>query len=328
LQKQAGKLYCARDFQVTSLLRKQQWPNQFFNWSHISHWYHKWCLLVVLFCLTANEALAANELAIGPRAKVSSIDITIERLIDLNFKTRAQLSTLRYRAVMKYPQLLAKQYAPDAATFGQIEDRKPWFGTLGLAYYGIGKDSIKGPSVQSMHFINPYLLVGDGTVGSLPKDKVTEKDLGCRTYPTMLQASNLKWYPQARRAEVTYEKTAYEKEMCAAFNYSNYTLSGQTQFALTNARDMGFNYVFIPPSWASNIHVGSPMKSAMPIPHFIHCGTSCGYPGGCNNLSPETAWLDNFTIEKLPAKIGFSFWINPPKTGREPPDMTFIVNYR
>jgi len=284
--------------------------------------------LLIFFLGLSTPVYAANELAIGPRAKVRAIEISITPPQDLNFKTRLELSKLRYIAAMKYPQLLCHQYVPDGPTLGQIEDKKPWWGHVGRAYYGEGPNSIKGDSVQSTNFLNPYLLVSDVTIAPLPKDKVTETELGYRKFPTAMKPTNLIWYPQARRAEVTYEKTQYEKEMCDTFNYPRYTLGGQTALALVNARDMGFNYVYIPPSFASNIRVGSPMKTAMPIPHFYHCGTACGYPGGCNNLSPATAWTDDFMIEKVPAKIGLSFWIKQPVTGREPPDMTFVVNYR
>jgi hypothetical protein len=277
---------------------------------------------------SAHAAHAANELAIGSKAKVSALELSIAPPQNLNFKSRLELSKLRYAAAMKYPQLLSKQYAPDGPTLGQLQDNKPWWGDIGRAFYGEGQNSIRGDSVQSTNLLNPFLLVSDVTIAPLPKDKVTEQDLAHKKYPTAVRPSNLIWYPQARRAEVTYEKTLYEKQMCEIFNYPRYTLYGQTALSIVNARDLGFNYVYIPPSFASNIHIGTPMKTAMPIPHFMHCGTACGYPGGCNNLSPATPWLDDFVIERVPAKIGFSFWIKPPTTGREPPDMTFIVNYR
>ncbi|MDZ4834389.1 MAG: hypothetical protein SGJ27_11485 [Candidatus Melainabacteria bacterium] len=294
----------------------------------VGAWYYIWCLVSSALVASTTQANAANELAIGPKARVSSVDITIVPPEDFNFKTRMQLSLLRYKAAMRYPQLLCKQYVPDSATFGQIADKKPWWGVIGLAYYGAGNNSIKGVSVQSMDFLNPYLLVSDNTVGPLPKDKVSEQDLWSTKLPMQMQATNLKWYPQAKRAEVTYERSQYEQEMSTKFNFTRFKLRGQTSLTMTNARDLGFNYVYIPASWASNVKIGSAMKTAMPIPHFIHCGGGCGYPGGCNNVSPATDWTDRFEIEKLPAKIGFSFWIDAPKTGREPPDMTFIVNYR
>jgi hypothetical protein len=285
-------------------------------------------LAATLLLAVSHAAHAANELAIGPKAKVRTIELSINPRIDLNFKTKLELSDLRYRAAMKYPQLLLKKYVPDAPTLGQLEDKKPWWGDVGRAYYGEGQNSIRGDSVQSTNLLNPFLLVSDVTIAPLPKDKVTEQDLAHKKYPTAVKPSHLIWYPQARTAEVTYEKTLYEKEMCEIFKYPRYTLYGQTALSIVNARDLGFNYVYIPPTFATNIHIGSPMKTAKLIPQFMHCGTACGYPGGCNNLSPATDWLDNFMIERVPARIGFSFWIDPPTTGKEPPDMTFIVNYR
>ena len=126
--------------------------------------------MLIAFSAATDFAYAANELAIGPKAKVRKLELSITPPKDLNFKSRLELSKLRYAAAMKYPQLLCKQYAPDGPTFGQLEDNKPWWGHVGRAYYGEGQNSIRGDSVQSINLLNPFLLVADVTVAPLPKD--------------------------------------------------------------------------------------------------------------------------------------------------------------
>lgn len=291
-------------------------------------WYLVWCMFGVAFVVALSEQCFANDLAVGRSAKAEYVDVAIAPARDFNFKSRAELFALRMDAIQQHPELLNGAYHLDQATFGQIVDKRPWWGDLGQAYYGPGQNSIKGKSLESRFFLNPYLLVGDRVSYTLPKDKVTEVDLARRAYDTYLQPSNLRWWPKGGKAEVTYDISALKSRFCSMFNYTSLELSGVRGFSLSNARDLGLKYVFIPPSWAYNCSVGVPMKSPMPIPHYIHCGNSCGYPGGCNNLSPATSWLDSFTINKLPARISCMFWKNPPKTGREPPDMTYTLNYR
>ena len=43
---------------------------------------------------------------------------------------------IRRKYVMKYSQLIQGDYEPDKDIFGQIESGKPWWGILGISYYG------------------------------------------------------------------------------------------------------------------------------------------------------------------------------------------------
>ncbi|MBX9671770.1 MAG: hypothetical protein K2X93_29545 [Candidatus Obscuribacterales bacterium] len=293
-----------------------------------SQWYLIWCLIgAVVFTVWPGKSFA-NDLAVGRSAKAEYVDVAITSARDFNFKTRAELFALRIGSIQQHPELLNHAYRPDQATFGLIVDKRPWWGDIGQAYYGPGQNSIKGKSLESRFFLNPYLLVGDRMSHGLPTEKITEVDLARRSYETYLQPSNLRWWPKSGKAEVTYDLSGFKSRYCSMFDYSNLVLKGTRGLSLVNARDLGLKYVFIPPSWAYNCSVGVPMTAPMPIPHYIHCGNSCGYPGGCNNQSPATPWLDSFSIEKVPARISLMFWKNPPKTGREPPDMTYTLNYR
>ncbi len=292
----------------------------------VKAWYHLWCLTITTSLVT--QAALANDLAVGHAAVVEKVSISLNPPADFNFKGKDTLLSMRTAQVVKHQNLLTSKYIPDPECYGQIEDQKPWWGTLGLSYYGPGQNSIKGLSLESRFFLNPFLLAGDRSGLGLPKDRVTEADLTRKVYPTYLQPSNLVWYPKLRRGEVTYDVSGYKKQMCTLFGYEKYDLRGPRDLTLINARDLGLKFTFIPPNWSSNITIGTPMKSVMRIPNFIHRGDSCGYPGGCNNQSPDTPWLQSFTIDKLPARIGFVFWKKPPLTHKVPPDMTFFILYK
>jgi hypothetical protein len=287
-------------------------------------------LLSIVMCSFPSTAPAtANELAIGKQSRLSGqVEIPLTPLADFNFKPKAEILSMRKTEVMKHADLLKGKYVPNDAVFGQITDRRPWWGTIGQAYYGAGAKSITGQAIQSQYILNPFLLAGLFSTPSLPKDKVSEADLTRKSYPTSYQASGLRWWPAQSKAEVTYAISSYKSQMCSLFGYTSYDITGDYALELINARDLGLNYVYIPPSWLYNMTAGAPMKGPIAIPHYIHCGGSCGYPGGCNNKSPACSALDSFQITRLPARLTLMFWKKAPTTGREPADMTFTINYR
>lgn len=97
---------------------------------------------------------------------------------------------------------------------------------------------------------------------------------------------------------------------------------------LINARDLGFAYASIPVSLLTNIHLPENVDEAREIPQFVHCGGSCGYPGGCNNMSPNSNWLDNCQITDLPADITLFLWRQRPSGPQAQPDFRYTIHYR
>jgi len=63
----------------------------------------------------------------------------------------------------------------------------------------------------------------------------------------------------------------------------------------------------------------------VPILHFIHCGSSCGYPGGGNNTSPVQPELA-IQVPKLPARAVIRLWHAEPATVKIPPDMMVYLD--
>ncbi|SRR5579875_539896 len=286
-------------------------------------------LAAAVACCTFTACTRANELAIGKAAKIKGpIQIPIAPPADFNFKPVAQIMAMRKAEVNKYAALLKSDYKPNSEVFGQVEDRKPWWGTIGMAFYGRGSKSIIGPAEESRFVLNPFLLAGNMEIIGLDRRRIREADLLQMSYPTFYQPAGLRWWPDQGKAEVTYHVSSLESQLASMLGYSRYdTRSAGMGLELINARDLGLNYVYIPPAWAYNIEIGSPMRGIISIPQFIHCGGSCGYPGGCNNMSPARAELDRFKITKLPARLVLMFWANAPAKG-EPPDMTYTINYQ
>jgi len=94
-----------------------------------------------------------------------------------------------------------------------------------------------------------------------------------------------------------------------------------------NARDFGFPFMYLDPKNSLNL---VPWKSpdALEIPQMIHCGGSCGYPGGCNNMSPHRVELDNNRLTRLPARAYLRLWRERPKDAKtSSPDFVMVIDF-
>ena len=255
-----------------------------------------------------------NALAIGEVAKVESVSIDIQPPVELDWKSKSEVLQLRSAAVQQYPELLAAEYVPDEAVFGQIVDGLPWWGMEGQYFYDSGERSIAGPSEESRFILNPYILVA-ASFYDWWQGRIAETELS--TFPLTCAPHDLYWWPREARAEVTYDAECVNRGQ-------NYT------FVLIayNARDFNLNYIFV--SYQDSLNVTKPEIPAMPLanPQFIHQGNSCGYPGGCNNMSPYTPEIDGLEITELPARVIIWLWKHKPASPQQTPDMTFVLHFR
>lgn len=255
-----------------------------------------------------------NELAIGDGAKVASVNVDIQPPTELDWKSKSEVLQLRAMTVQQYPELMAAEYVPDEAVFGQIVDGLPWWGMEGEFFYWKGEKSIAGPSEESRFILNPFLLVA-ADFYSWWQGKIAEAELS--TFPLTCLPGDLHWRPQEARAEATYDAECIKRGQNYAFDLIAY-----------NARDMNLNYIFV--SYQDSLNV---TKSDMPTtvyanPQFIHQGGSCGYPGGCNNMSPYTPEIDGLEITDFPAQVIIWLWRHKPASPEQPPDMTFVLSFR
>jgi len=255
-----------------------------------------------------------NKLKIGETGKEEAVDIEVEPATELDFKSRAEIFGLRTEAINKYSQLSQGGYQPSKEVFGRVEDGAPWWGLTGI-FYGSGEKSIEGPSEHSISIMNPYLLVVPQYWVSWNPAMVSANDLGSDMYPVYCQARSLRWYPRESRAEAAYDAA------CAS------RMPGVIDLMAYNAKDFGLNYIYVSYRDSINISKENAPAAAYKNPQFLHRGGSCGYPGGCNNVSPATPPIDDIKIEGFPAKIVIWLWQADPKTVEKPPDMTFIMRF-
>ena len=279
------------------------------------------CLAVVLVALwvVRSPAPNRNQLALGPQAKLAALDIPLQTPTEFDFMTKAEVLRLRMEAVRRYPDLLASDYAPSEAVFGQIVDGLPWWGIAGQFYYGPGGQSIEGVSEESRFVLNPYLLVAAEFYGMVDRNATPEFLTRSPDFQFYCAPTRLHWQPQARYAEAAYDAGCVAR-----------LGGGRFDLIVYNARDMNLNYIYV--SYADSRNVATlradEPRAAYAIPQFLHQGGSCGYPGGCNNMSPPTPEIDGIEITGLPARVVAWLWRARPLSVNSPPEMTFVLEFR
>jgi len=255
-----------------------------------------------------------NQLALGDTALGSVVDIGLRPPVEFDFKTRADVLRLREEAVRQHVELISGAYSPAETIFGQIEDNRPWWGLTGYFYYGSGDQSIEGPSEESRFLLNPFLLVGADFYHDwkgLSESEILRPGFALDCAPTQLR-----WYPRERRGEATYDAQCVARTNSRLFDLIAY-----------NARDLNLNYLYVSYADSRNISKPDPPASAYAIPHYLHRGSSCGYSGGCNNMSPPTPEIDALQIDGFPAQVVIWLWQRKPNAISQAPDMVFVIQF-
>lgn len=286
-----------------------------------------------------------NTLAIGELAQTDSVTVEIVPSIELDFMSKAEVFELRENAVQQYPMLIDGDYSPSDAVFGQIESDIPWWGTEGQFHFMYtrenGKNSIAGTSEEARFILNPFLLVATSIYYIEARDQngdewwhpgLYAEQIGQVDAASVLSCEprQVEWQPQIARAEVLYDVQGCLNQMSAPFDDS-YTFS-VAYFSLIayNARDLNLNYLYVDYEQSEQIALVEEdvAPQIVAIPHYIHRGGSCGYPGGCNNMSPSSVHLDRFELSSLPATATIYLWKNQPTSTEIIPDFTYVILFR
>lgn len=289
---------------------------------------------LVLFAMAIHHCAkaSANELELGPQSKFpDGTALQINPIQDLNYKSKLDILNMRANAINVYRALLIGQYNATPAVFGEITDGKPWWGMAGQYIWGEGPRSIEGMSEESRFILNPFLLVGANpwTAMIWNKEKITEDDLRRYDFPYTWLPQSLRFWPSAKMGQVVYDVTGYNQRLR---QYADKIEKGDenNHFGLVayNARDFGYDYMFISPTQSANIENTDKNKDVVQIRHYIHTGDSSKYPGGCNNMSPAMAQIDDIVYTKLPARATVYLWKQRPPSVTAKPDLTFVVDLK
>ena len=252
-----------------------------------------------------------------------TVTVKINPPQEYDFKTRDQIFAKRIATIKKYPKLFSRPYSPSNEVFGQVVDNKPWWGFQGILCKGPGKNSIAGLSEESRFINNPFVLVGidDLTAHTVAEGNATCPDL----YPA---PTGLKVDLKKRKMTATFRASPYVNYVNKPVKIGKTTWHGSFKgfnFTGRNARDLGYNYAFVSASKnvkflnSNNVSTG-----VYQFKDFVHVGNSCGYPGGCNNGSPDQPEL-HFSTDRFPASATFKLWKEKPASPNDTPDITFEV---
>ncbi len=273
-----------------------------------------------------------NALAVGKSAKIQTpVDIQTNPVANFNWKTREEVLNMRKKEIYKYPQLLLNTYTPYPPIWGAVEDNRPWWGTTGTCIWGEGQKSIEGPAEESRYILNPFMLVGvnPATLSIWNPSRIRKDELNDPKFPYF-------WYPESIRFE------AAKSFATATFNISQYLADIRktgalnqpnimpNQFSLVayNARDFGYGYIWLNEARSINVSNDNRFTEPTTIRQMLHCGGTCGYEGGCNNMSPFMKEIDRCRINKLPARACVYLWRDEPQNVAKRPDFIFLLDFK
>lgn len=277
-------------------------------------------------------ALADNAMAVGAQAKVpGSLDVQLAGPAEFNWKKRAEIIQMREAAVARTPQLLSTRYIPNDEVFDQIEDGKPWWSFAGECVFGKGLGSIQGYSEESRFVLNPFMLVAcnPATLGIWNRNMLSDRDIKDPRFPFYWMPESLRYNPRQQSAELTYNISNYLRDVMSRKALAT-DASQLRRFSLVayNAKDMGYRYIYLDTKKSTAVENDNHPRDATFIAQFIHCGGTCGYPGGCNNMSPFIPEIDRCRLNKLPARAVVYLWKDRPESVEQKPDFTYTITFK
>lgn len=233
-----------------------------------------------------------------------TFEIALNPPEEFDGRTRKELFKKREVAFSLYPTLFKGEFRSDGLPFQEIADDRPWWGIQGLYRYGVGEKSILGESEESRFFLNPLLLLG-----------LTEAVVPA--YRSRHKKGKLAYlFPQSLRVE------SEDKRMMIGYSLSNLNREDPglpIQLVTYNAQDAGFHWLAFDTQSLKGVSLKK-SSSLVLLKQFVHTGSSCGYPGGCQNMSPGQEELV-FKIDSLPATIRMKLWRRKPSAPEKKEDL-------
>ncbi len=294
------------------------------------------CFIFIAILSTQTIVAASANVLIKPSNDQDneSIAVMLNRPDNLNFLSKTDILNKREKYLQLSPNLLQDAYRPDPSVFEHMENGKVWWGMQGAFIWGAGKRSIEGPAEESRFILNPLLLVGANPHTALmwKTNSITDNDLADPNFPLCWLPSSLTYFPGLSLAQVTYPVSEFNQQIKIRqdklrFNPASLKINGFGLIAY-NARDFGFQYMYLDISKSINVINANGCKEAIAIKQLIHCGNSCKYPGGCNNMSPAMPAIDHFILTNLPARACVYLWKNKPSSIADKADFTFYLDFR
>ncbi len=244
--------------------------------------------------------------------------LAINPLSSYTGKTKQDILNIR-KDYVKTSLFNNDNYAPNEEVFGQIADKKPWWGIdyISCTDKNISTNQIANGNSEESRFINnPNVLIGVHMSKSYVKNKSLQNFCNDKA---------LLFIPQ----NVTYDKShkLIIVEYKASKSFTTRINKRFIEFLLVglNARDFGYNWIYL--SNSNNLRflpfsIDKSMVNEKPqkLLDYIHLDNACRVEGGCNNASPYQPEL-SFSFREIPADMTLSLWKNKPVYKNQPADI-------
>lgn len=306
------------------------------SWSALSYLLRRLPVVLSLYTiLLTMQVCTGNEADPTQPPDVSGTPVEIESNPPqcFNFASKTDILALRTHLVAMHSHtlLVGASYTPNASVFGELEDNKPWWGMQGEAVWGVGQRSIEGDSEESRFVLNPYVLVAANpyAFGIWHPDRISVQDLERPDFPYTWSPSQIRWWPQSATGQVIYDVSAYNEKLFQwRAKLKEPHIDPRFGLVAYNARDFGFNFLALDIGNSSHVKNLEKQRKPIQIKQHLHCGKSCGYAGGCNNMSPATKAIENIKYTRLPARACIHLWKEQPRSMAERPDFTFYIELK
>jgi len=261
-----------------------------------------------------------SDLFLKDSAKVNvDVSVDVNPPVALNMRARSDIYEIRRRAVLDHKELADDNYRPSEAVFGKIQDGTAWWGLQGLYYYGTGDKSNEGLSGESRFIANPFLLIGLGEPRAYRNLAVLDRENPVYPVPTKIS-----WQSQYATVKITYNVSDHFKYLLAN-SYPN-AEEKKLELVTYNARDFGFNYLWVDPTASMAVESLNKTGRAVALQQKVEWGHSCANSGGCNARAPYQLEL-MLQVQGVPARAFIKLWKEMPQNPEQSvPDAVVILD--
>lgn len=276
--------------------------------------------------------IVINQLSIVHNNKIVKLNtenaekLVINPLSNYTYKSVEEITNIRKKYVAT-SIFKNETYEPDISVFGQMQDKKAWWGIDHIICYDEKQDTNirkEGLSEESRFINNPNMLLG--VLVSQIFERTPDLKSLCEDKALQMIPTSITYDKKYRLITVTYKATP---------NFmKQFSKKGHIKFLLTglNARDFGYKYAYaidtanIAFNPAYSIKGNSLDYGIVKFEDHIALGKACEVDGGCNNTTPYQPALE-FIIMKLPAEITISLWKHKPMYKNQPASMYYKIKF-
>lgn len=276
--------------------------------------------------------IVINQLSIVHNNKIVKLNsenaekLVINPLSNYTYKSVEEITNIRKKYVAT-SIFKNETYEPDISVFGQMQDKKAWWGIDHIICYDEKQDTNirkEGLSEESRFINNPNMLLG--VLVSQIFERTPDLKSLCKDKALQMIPTSITYDKKYRLITATYKATPNFMKQFGKKGHIKFLLTG------LNARDFGYKYAYaintanIAFNPAYSIKGNSLDYGIVKFEDHIALGKACEVDGGCNNTTPYQPALE-FIIMKLPAEITISLWKHKPMYKNQPASMYYKIKF-